>query len=196
MVRRAWVAMSMMAALARADLQAPSPAAAVGPCADPLAFDCYPLVNEDGVVAVPRPSLAPTNDFTLHEVELIPSTRSRAPERLSGEAIAPRIRGGGFRKFPPPILTGSYGVGNRMTRLQAQAAGWTFRVEGGALIAIRDGKTRWRRRLHPGGFECYQLTPWVVKLWLEPARGVLVIAAWGDKCMSGTPSWEVISLAP
>jgi hypothetical protein len=195
-MRWALLMMSTVTALARADLQAPSPSpAATGPCADLLAFDCYPLVSSNGVVAVPRPRLGPTDDFTLHEVELITSGQPFLErEVLSGDAIVARLRRGGFRKLPPPILTGAYGVGSRRFRLQAQAEGWTFRVEGGAVIAARDGKTRWRRTLHPGGLECYEHTPWVMTLWLEPQLGLLVIAAWGDKCMMGAPSWEVVSL--
>jgi hypothetical protein len=184
----------LLPAPARADLVAPSPAGVVGPCADPLAFDCYPLIGRD-VVAVPRPRLELIPDFTLHEVELISVGNAPAQhELLSGDAIVPRIRTGGFRKFPPPILTGVYAVGYRPFRLSARADRWTFRVEGGTLIAVRDGKTRLRRRLHAGGFECYEHTPWVVKLWLDPSLDLLVMAAWGDKCVSGGPSWEVISL--
>jgi len=193
MARGWWVLLALLASPSRADLNAPSPSPAVAaPCADPLTFDCYPLIDRGGVVAVPHPQLAPTNDFTMHEVELI--SVAHASELLRGDAIVPRIRSGGFRKLPPPILASAYGTGARMKRLRVDAEGWTFRVEGGTLIAERQGKTRWRLKIHPGGFECYEGTPWVVNLWLDPAQKVLVLAAWGDKCAYGSPSWEVLRL--
>jgi hypothetical protein len=168
---------------AHADTTAPSPAAA-----DPT----VPLISGDAIAIssffgrnILRDGLALLGIAPPFEVvELVDAARARAV--IAAHHLKP---------FPLKVLSETFAWGHqRMFDLKADSGGLRFRVRSGWLTIVRAGRVLVRRPLSTPGKACYELTPYVADIWLDPARDIVAIRTWGDKCEEPRVDWELISL--
>lgn len=174
---------------ARADTTAPSPAAGELP---PL-----PLISDDAIAIYNHAAIGDAADvLTEHMVFLHiepPFAQFEVTDKLARSRAL--IATHHLKPFPVKVASEPFAWGHRrMFDLKVDAGGLRFRVHKNLLTVERAGKTLVREQLSTPGVSCYELTPYVVEIWLDPARGIVAIRTWGDKCMGPSFEWELISL--
>ena len=185
-----------------ADSSPPERAAAA--CYDATHRDCLPAISEDGqTVAYPRVEYpSPVGDGVPTVTVAFATIGSREPPvTIEPAQASTRLREGRFRRLSRVLPANDRGAvfawGTRAkAALASDAFGLTFRVaELHLKVARGDRRLADLALTRPGG-ACYQLSPYVVTVWLDLKEQVVAVETYGDKCLSPKTDWTLARLLP